>query len=267
MSDLCIEQSPFTTMYRCMTCSLVVRGVTMALWISRSKLPVRQRRLSSIQKRLMSTTQGSWLKMVRNIKSITINALSMSMCDPVTDGHVVSIYAGSELAKASEISYDKQSERASFKFSQDVPPSDVVLSINFTGTMNSAMAGFYRSKYKPAIEPVADTPKEDDFYYMLSTQFESCDARRAFPCFDEPNLKSTFDFEIEVPKGQTALSNMPVKSERDGNKPELKFVTFERTPVMSTYVSICEHAFTHYEMLIFRSFLHGQSVISTMSKH
>jgi aminopeptidase N len=104
--------------------------------------------------------------------------------------------------------------------------------------MNNAMAGFYRSKYKPTGEASADTPKEDDFYYMLSTQFESCDARRAFPCFDEPNLKSTFDFEIEVPKGQTALSNMPVLSERDGSKPGLKFVTFEKTPVMSTYVSI-----------------------------
>ena len=99
------------------------------------------------------------------------------------------------------------------------------------------MAGFYRSKYKSAVESTADTPKEDDFEYMLSTQFESCDARRAFPCFDEPNLKATFDFEIEVPKGLTALSNMPVKSERDGSSQGLKFVTFERTPVMSTYVS------------------------------
>lgn len=103
--------------------------------------------------------------------------------------------------------------------------------------MNNAMSGFYRSKYKPVGEPSADTPKEDEFYYMLSTQFESCDARRAFPCFDEPNLKSTFDFEIEIPKGQTALSNMPVQSERDGSNPGLKFVTFEKTPVMSTYVS------------------------------
>lgn len=145
--------------------------------------------------------------------------------------------SGTQLAKASEIAYDKTSERVSLKFSQEIAPSDVVLSINFLGTMNNAMAGFYRSKYKPVGQPAADTPKEGDFYYMLSTQFESCDARRAFPCFDEPNLKATFDFEIEIPKGQTALSNMPVISERDGSHPGLKYVTFERTPVMSTYVS------------------------------
>lgn len=143
---------------------------------------------------------------------------------------------GSSLAKASNISYDKKSERVIFGLSQEISPADVVLHINFTGTMNNAMAGFYRSKYKTIGEPAADTPYDGEFHYMLSTQFESCDARRAFPCFDEPNLKATFDFEIEVPKSQVALSNMPVKAERDGSKPGLKFVSFERTPVMSTYV-------------------------------
>lgn len=70
---------------------------------------------------------------------------------------------------------------------------------------------------------------------MFSTQFESCEARRAFPCFDEPNLKATFDFEIEIPKGQVALSNMPVKNVRE-TKEGLEMVSFAKTPVMSTYV-------------------------------
>ncbi|KAL4737078.1 peptidase family M1-domain-containing protein [Aspergillus similis] len=143
---------------------------------------------------------------------------------------------GAELAKTSEITYDQKSERVTIMFPKELPQSELVVSISFTGTMNNAMAGFYRSKYKPAVEPTSDTPKEGDFYYMLSTQFESCDARRAFPCFDEPNLKATFDFEIEVPKGQTAISNMPVKSEKEGSKPELKVVSFSTTPVMSTYL-------------------------------
>lgn len=143
---------------------------------------------------------------------------------------------GTSLAKASDITYDKKSERVNFNLSQEITPADVVLSIKYTGTMNNAMAGFSRSKYKPVVEPSADTPKEGDFYYMLSTQFESCDARRAFPCFDEPNLKATFDFEVEVPKGQVALSNMSVKCEREGSNPGLKYVSFETTPVMGTYV-------------------------------
>ncbi len=71
---------------------------------------------------------------------------------------------------------------------------------------------------------------------MFSTQFESCDARRAFPCFDEPNLKASFDFEIEIPEDQVALSNMPEKEVKKG-KDGRKVVSFDRTPVMSTYVS------------------------------
>ncbi len=99
------------------------------------------------------------------------------------------------------------------------------------------MAGFYRSKYKPVAgtTPAASVPFDDEWHYMFSTQFESCDARRAFPCFDEPNLKATFDFEIEVPVDQVALSNMPVKEtkpSRDG----WQVVSFETSPRMSSYL-------------------------------
>ena len=70
---------------------------------------------------------------------------------------------------------------------------------------------------------------------MFSTQFESCDARRAFPCFDEPNLKATFDFAIEIPEDQVALSNMPEKEVKQGTEGR-KVVVFDRTPLMSTYL-------------------------------
>jgi hypothetical protein len=99
------------------------------------------------------------------------------------------------------------------------------------------MAGFYRSKYKPAVTPAASVAKDDEDHYMFSTHFEACDARQAFPCFDEPNLKAKFDFQIEIPEDQVALSNMPEKSVVKGKgKSGYKVVFFERTPVMSTYV-------------------------------
>ncbi|KAB8072832.1 peptidase family M1-domain-containing protein [Aspergillus leporis] len=183
---------------------------------------------------------GSWgykglvkidLKMTHPTKEIVLNSKDIEVQQAEVFGK-----DGTKLAQTSEITYDKKSERVTFKFPQEISPSDVVLSLAFAGVMNNAMAGFYRSKYKPVADPSPDTPKEGDFHYMLSTQFESCDARRAFPCFDEPNLKATFDFEIEVPKGQTALSNMSVKSEREGSNSALKVVSFETTPVMSTYL-------------------------------
>lgn len=98
------------------------------------------------------------------------------------------------------------------------------------------MAGFYRSKYKPKTEVSASVAKDDEFHYMFSTQFESCDARRAFPCFDEPNLKATFDVELEIPKDQVALSNMPEKETKPSKKDGFHTVVFERSPVMSTYL-------------------------------
>jgi aminopeptidase N len=98
------------------------------------------------------------------------------------------------------------------------------------------MAGFYRSKYKPKGEVPASVAKDEEFHYMFSTQFESCDARRAIPCFDEPNLKATFDVEIEVPKDQTALSNMPEKEIKTSKRDGFHTVVFERTPIMSTYL-------------------------------
>ncbi|KAL3713102.1 hypothetical protein TMatcc_001805 [Talaromyces marneffei ATCC 18224] len=146
------------------------------------------------------------------------------------------VQAGSTSVKAVGISYDKVSERVTLAFDKEIPSGDALLTIECTATINEAMAGFSRCKYKAPVTPSSATPELDGFHYMMSTQFEACDARRAFPCFDEPNLKAEFDFEIEVPKDLVALSNMPVKSERDGSKEGWKIVSFERTPIMSTYL-------------------------------
>ncbi|KAL8921140.1 MAG: hypothetical protein Q9208_005893 [Pyrenodesmia sp. 3 TL-2023] len=121
--------------------------------------------------------------------------------------------------EATNISYDETSRRATFKFAQEISSSkQAVLEIEFTGIMNNNMAGFYRSKYKPAVELSKSVPKEGNDHLMFSTQFESCSAREAFPCFDEPNLKASFDFSIEIPKDLVALSNMPEKEVKDSKK-------------------------------------------------
>ncbi|KIV98469.1 uncharacterized protein PV09_09722 [Verruconis gallopava] len=140
-------------------------------------------------------------------------------------------------AKASSVSYDVQRQRATLSFDDEFPTAQKAwLDITFQGIINNLMAGFYRSKYKPAVAAAKSVPRDEEYHYMLSTQFESCDARRAFPCFDEPNLKATFDFEIEIPDDQVALSNMPVKETKKGSKNGLKIVSFDTTPIMSTYL-------------------------------
>lgn len=70
------------------------------------------------------------------------------------------------------------------------------------------MKGFYRSKY-------INTSGEER--YAAVTQFEATDARRCFPCWDEPAIKATFDISLVVPPKVEALSNMPVKSTNQVN--------------------------------------------------
>ncbi|KJE49210.1 MULTISPECIES: M1 family metallopeptidase [Acidiplasma] len=103
----------------------------------------------------------------------------------------------------------------------DNDSSDVIdLSIEFYTYNDPGLKGFYVA---------GDANK-----YILSTQFEESDARRAFPCFDNPLYKATFDLEVKIDKDLQAISNMPIKHEKiEANK---KIVTFERTPVMSTYL-------------------------------
>ena len=104
--------------------------------------------------------------------------------------------------------------------------SQATLKLEFTGTLNDNMAGFYRSTYKG---------KDGSTRYMATTQMEPTDARRAFPCFDEPALKAKFTVTLVADPELTCLSNMDVKSEQNtaSNK---KAVTFNTTPPMSTYL-------------------------------
>ena len=132
--------------------------------------------------------------------------------------------------KATEVKLDEEAQRVDFVF-----PSGTVAACNgnaklyttFTGILNDQMAGFYRAKY---------TDKATgELRYMATTQMESTDARRAFPCFDEPGLKATFDITlISKDTSLTHLSNMDVKEESivDGKK----VTRFNTTPKMSTYL-------------------------------
>lgn len=128
-----------------------------------------------------------------------------------------------------QISYDKDSQVSSFKFADGVlsESEKAVLEIDFTGVLNDNMAGFYRAKY--------DDKVTGETKYMATTQMEPTDARRAFPCFDEPNLKATYDISLVSDAKLTHLSNMDVKSEEiiEGNK---KLTRFNTTPKMSSYL-------------------------------
>ncbi|KAK1241159.1 hypothetical protein MKX08_001133 [Trichoderma sp. CBMAI-0020] len=130
---------------------------------------------------------------------------------------------------------DDKCGRVTIQLEKSLPVSQGTIAIEFSGIITRSMSGFYSSRYKSATKPHPNTPTDENWYYMCSTQFESCDARRAFPCFDEPNLKATFDFDIEIPEGLVALSNMPVKK-IETLRSGWQVWSFETTPLMSTYL-------------------------------
>lgn len=173
------------------------------------------------------------VEVVKPTKEVVINALELKLSKASV---TVTQNKSTESYEFASISLDEKKQRAVIAFDQEIPASQKAsVLIHFEGILNNDMAGFYRSKYTPAVTPAASVPRDDEWHYMLSTQFEPCDARRAFPCFDEPNLKATFDVELEIPDDQVALSNMPVKDTkktRDG----FHLVSFETSPKMSTYL-------------------------------
>ncbi|MDB6114185.1 MAG: pepN [Lacunisphaera sp.] len=100
-----------------------------------------------------------------------------------------------------------------------------VITINYRGKIGTAAEGFFVDKYP--------TPSGDKL--MLGTQFEPTDARRVFPCWDEPVYRATYDITLVVPEKLMAVANMPV--EREIPLPGgLKEVVFARTPAMASYL-------------------------------
>ncbi|RKP12682.1 peptidase M1, membrane alanine aminopeptidase [Piptocephalis cylindrospora] len=130
-----------------------------------------------------------------------------------------------------DIDYDKPKQQVTLLLPDTLHPgadAKPKLQIHFTGILNDKMSGFYRSSY--------DDAKTGEKEWMAVTQFEAADARKAFPCWDEPSIKATFDITLRVPSRLTALSNMDVREERDEEGGKLKAVRFNTSPIMSTYL-------------------------------
>src|SRR5262249_54567572 len=107
-----------------------------------------------------------------------------------------------------------------------IAPGEARLRIRFTGVLNDRLHGFYRSTYRDA-SGAAHT--------IAATQFESTDARRGFPCWDEPACKAVFGVTLVVAEGLAAISNTAVAAEAPAS-PGRRAVTFADSIRMSTYL-------------------------------
>ena len=81
-----------------------------------------------------------------------------------------------------------------------VEPGSRTIAITFTGILNDKLRGFYRSTY---------TDDAGTEHVVACSQMQATDCRRAFPCFDEPDMKATFGITLVVDEGLMAVSNGP----------------------------------------------------------
>src|SRR5688572_26616820 len=147
-----------------------------------------------------------------------MNAVELDVVDAVIeDGRGRSIRGAAVV--------DEASERCRLSFPETVTAGPWRLRLVFRGTLNDKLRGFYRSVYKDP-SGVSRT--------MAATQFEATDARRAFPCWDEPAFKAVVSVTLVVDPALTVVSNTTVKSEK--TEKGRKVVAFADTIKMSTYL-------------------------------
>jgi puromycin-sensitive aminopeptidase len=146
---------------------------------------------------------------------IVLNAKGLELRTASLDGEPVA-----------RISQDEELERAVFDLGRAAEPGPHSLEVTFQGVLNDKLAGFYRSTF---------VDERGTRHTIATTQFESTDARRAFPCFDEPAFKATFTITLVIPDHLSAASNAPVLSEEPAGSGR-KRVRFAETMRMSTYL-------------------------------
>src|SRR5438552_10286922 len=129
---------------------------------------------------------------------------------------------------ASAIKTDKEKELLTLTLPLKLAQGDHTLALRFSGGINQQGQGLFYMRYQ---EQGSGAPK-----VMLGTQFEATDARRFFPCWDEPVFRARFQLSAVVPENWLAGSNMPIASEKKiaGEKE----VGFAPTPPMSSYLNV-----------------------------
>jgi puromycin-sensitive aminopeptidase len=129
--------------------------------------------------------------------------------------------------QVTDVRFEDDTERAHLRLDGDAEPGEWTLHVEFAGKLSAHLRGFYRSTYldESGVQRV-----------VAASQFESTDARRAFPCWDEPDLKAIFGITLEVQDGLLAISNGPEVAREPAGEGRVR-VRFDDTMPMSTYLA------------------------------
>ncbi|XP_055321382.1 aminopeptidase N-like [Sitodiplosis mosellana] len=157
--------------------------------------------------------------------------------------------------------YDLRRDFVIFKTVNDIfaPGETIILEIKYKAKLREDNYGFYRSHYYIDEENIDDGFDNIITYgkkrWLATTHFEPTYARRAFPCYDEPALKATFDIQISHSSNYTAISNMPQMERKISGSRAI--TRFQQSPLMSTYtVAFIVSDFSYKEKIGSNGFRH-----------
>ncbi len=182
-----------------------------------------------IAKLTFTGTETIKLNVRAPVRELMLNALEIDVTDATLDGKAL---------PKSAIKIDSKNELVRIALPSALPFVYHTLGLSFAGKINQQGQGLFYANYQ---EQGTGAKK-----ILLGTQFEATDARRFFPCWDEPSFRSRFQLTVVVPENWLAVSNMPVESESKIDPPSHgsgaarteKEVRFAMTPAMASYLNV-----------------------------
>ena len=159
------------------------------------------------------------LTIAETVKEIVLHAAEISISTAALRNH-----SGNTISTS--VKYDEEKQQIILSLDAPAEPAEWQLELHFDGILNNKLRGFYRSTFKDA----SGAEKQ-----IATTKFEPSDARRAFPCFDEPEFKAVFEISLLIDENLTAIANSPIVSETAAGSGK-KLVQFAPSIKMSSYL-------------------------------
>ena len=173
----------------------------------------------NVAKLTFTGSEAVKIKAISPVRELVLNTAELEIAKASVDG--------AQLA-SDAIKLDPDNELLTIALPNELTSGEHSLALEFNGTITPKGRGLY---YMPYQEQGTGAKK-----VALGTQFEPTDARRFFPCWDEPSFRARFQVTAVVPQNWLAVSNMPVEFEH--NVEIGKEVRFQPTPLMSSYLNV-----------------------------
>ena len=173
----------------------------------------------NLEKLTFTGSETVRLEVQKPVTKLVLNALELEIASAAVDGKAL---------PKSAIKPNATEQTLTLELPDELAVGNHQLALKFSGKINPQGEGLFYARYQEE--------GTSEIKIMLGTQFEATDARRMFPCWDEPSFRARFQLTALVPKKFMAISNMPIEEENEiGNQ---KLVRFQKTLSMASYLLV-----------------------------